>query len=82
MSRLRLELSGLGRALIVAPLSNCTNTAAASRGSGGGFCEKLLASTATMAPGEIDKSIQRMKTGADLPPGKWMTGKHYRAYQN
>jgi hypothetical protein len=39
----------------VAPLSNCTNAAAASRGSGGGFCEKLLASTATMAPARLTK---------------------------
>jgi membrane glycosyltransferase len=44
------------RNLPVAPLSNCTNATAASRGSGGGLCEKILASTAAMGPARLTKA--------------------------
>ena len=52
----------------VAPLSNCTSAAAASRGSGGGFCRKSRASTLAMGPARLTKASITCRPAPVMPP--------------
>ena len=52
----------------VAPLSNCTSAAPASRGSGGAFCTNTRASTLAMGPTRLTKASMTCRPAPVMPP--------------